>query len=1333
MQAYFNLYPRDMVGASSVAINHAGDFGVVTMQNTNNLGLLTVSPSPQLGGYSIAALPDSYIKRGTGKSINGFDAALTPDSSQSSWAYSWAYPQEVVFTSDDSRIYIGMAGGLPNANLTKKFGSADALMLHTQMDLPQGAFSGGNPPPGYGLYGGTDTVPLKSPRSAAALQAFDTSRDLLSDQLKAFNRWNSLKTISPEWKAKLVSTDVDHLTVPGKPMANDNIADCLNFGYFLPLSGVGYRVNTFGMPKDRTNFATRGVVTALEQIGLEWNKRYHDYLRGVPAQIPVTRPYFILGLLSQPGGGAVLNQAQEAMDYTPGTGAEANFPYLTIGSDKAHDFVTSNGTRRPNDNSKENTNGFDRKNTEALIRLLLADARVVRIELDPRVVDLIPDLKNEQRVFVHGRLPVPGSKEIPSERRDLDNHMFVTFSSMAVDLDIDSDNNGVFDRSPEEDRIEDLAGSDGKFITPNSGTTKNSIPDYANGFDLTPGRFQPDASAKFTPMVIRFPDGYNLWSSQFRLTYSMSDPGRMMPSASDPTIFELPHEGAYRIWTKDGDEARRKAPIDAGGDFIASNIKYSWLDLMKSARPAGSTRDFAVYIESVEPGLSETDREVVVEFFPNVGPQSSVGALVDSVSVTSAVGALAVDANRDGKITLAGENYSDQTAPNAPFRFWINDDDDSGDVDGKDIPGQPRNGPGEEGADYTTTSPSADVEGNGAIDGTRDFIDFFPVFIDLKQILAALPPNGTVKYKLKQADGAVNFVYTNQTRDHAFDFQRQKLTNGFGATLSQAPEWSQTQRVTRQGVELRGDFLNLIQTGNGGVLLIEGCAPTTAPLVLAVEKDGTTIAEVKLELKIGPVEDMYRRLNLRAGSDAPSSGLSGLRQDDGLPTSMGEPSNFPDATGPDSWLVFVHGYNVSGAAARGWSSEAFKRFYWSHNKARFVGVSWFGNPYGAEEDKVADYHLAVMNAFISAPALAAKINPLTGRKTIVGHSLGCGIVSSAIHDAGLVVNDFCMVDAAMSMEAYKSDTTADVEGMAIPPWVDGEASSTPNYPRGAWASEWHRLFENTPADQRNGVTWRGRLSGVVSVAHNFYSRTEDVLARLPGTPPDGILSILWSQPGMLSGRYAWTVQEKTKGRRMDINVLVGHVRAGSDYGGWGFNLTDPADPTDPVYYWADGSVFGGCKRAQLSSFPDPATSLGRELYKRAPLFDPGYGPETGCMRWYDPTRDLRGPSWLPDLFNEGTGSVTAGDPNKRNQLLAQAFPALTQPAGANYTPAFSAARNHNMPEELLGPAGWPAARGQEVVGGTPMARWLHSDMREVAYLYTHLLFDQIVTISGGTP
>ena len=1327
MQAYFNLYPRDMVGASSVAINHSGDFGVVTMQNTNNLGLLTVSPSTQLDGFSPAVPPDFYIKRGTGKSINGFGDPAT--GYFTTWAYSWAYPQKVVFTSDDSRIYIGMAGGVPNANLTKKFGSADALMLHTQMDLLNGAFSGGNPPPGYGLYGGTAATPLKSPRSAATLQAFDSSLDLLSDQLKAYNRWNSLKTISPEWKAKLVSTDVDHLTVPGKPTANDNIADCLNFGYFLPLSGVGYRVNTFGMPKDRTNFATRGVVTALEQIGLEWNKRYHDYLGGVPARFPVTRPYFILGLLSQPGGGEVLNQAQEAMDYTPGTGAEANFPYLTIGSDKAHDFVTSNGTRRPNDNSKENTIGFDRENTEALIRLLLAEARVVRIELDPRVVDLIPDLKNERRVVVHGRLPDPGSKEIPTERRDLDNHMFVTFSSMAVDLDIDSDNNGVFDRSPEEDRAEDLAGSGGKFIAPNSGMTKNSIPDYANGFDLTPGRFQPNATAKFTPMVIRIPDGYSSWSSQFRLTYSMSDPSNMTQSVADPTQFELPHEGAYRIWTKDGDEARRKAPIGAGGDFIASNTKYSWLDLMMSARTAGSTRDFEVYIESVEPGFSETEREVIVEFFPNVGPQSSIGALVDSVFVSSAVGELAVDANRDGKITLSGKNYSDQTTPDAPFRFWINDDDDSGDCDGDGVPGiAPSVNQG-----YLSTSEGADwrtLHSRGLVDGRRDLIDFFPVFLQIQQLLNIYKPTDrSIRYKLKQADGALNFVYSYLKIDEATDYQTKHLTTGFGGSIeadacTKAPGEATTWEITREGHTLAVPFLEHLRKTGEGTLLLEGRCATSAPLVFSVEQDGKEITRLSLPLSICPVEDYFRHINL---TDV-AGGETEVPSRDTAPA-------LPDEVTNGKNFVFLHGYNVGQNKARGWSAQMFKKMWWAGSRAKFFAVSWYGNQTQSFDKLTWNYHINVEHAFQTAPALAVELNKLSalGETSVAAHSLGNMVVLAALNPpkdvsgtpmfAPASIKQYFAFDAAVAAEAVDG-TVGFRDEMSHSDWDSsiGVNSDGSSIPEGLWASEWH--LQGFPvSDGRSALTWRDRLSETNGAElYNFYSAGtgpntgEEVLNYMTTKPTPSLLDLqmIWDLVTPI-GEYTWYYQELLKGK------CASDLLVGSDYGGWGiargYQVWYDEEKVDPVsrekftvkslrlptreeianYPWTDEQIrtqplflYGTTKR--IRSDPDQPLESVAELY----------GPQGSDFAFRHQVK------LLADMI-----------PARSVAMGREAIDSLNRVVGNNI-------EYHNF--DLSSPGfqdGWPQER---LDSSFKSQRWLHGDAKDVAYRFNHGLFQKWVEL-----
>ena len=50
--------------------------------------------------------------------------------------------------------------------------------------------------------------------------------------------------------------------------------------------------------------------------------------------------------------------------------------------------------------------------------------------------------------------------------------------------------------------------------------------------------------------------------------------------------------------------------------------------------------------------------------------------------------------------------------------------------------------------------------------------------------------------------------------------------------------------------------------------------------------------------------------------------------------------------------------------------------------------------------------------------LAPAVNALPGTKYIAGHSLGNILVSSAIKDAGLSVNAYFMLDAAVAMEAY---------------------------------------------------------------------------------------------------------------------------------------------------------------------------------------------------------------------------------------------------------------------------------------------------------------------------
>ncbi len=201
-------------------------------------------------------------------------------------------------------------------------------------------------------------------------------------------------------------------------------------------------------------------------------------------------------------------------------------------------------------------------------------------------------------------------------------------------------------------------------------------------------------------------------------------------------------------------------------------------------------------------------------------------------SVILVPAAIQADQNHDGDIDnkdlSSGGTLSN--SPTHPFRFASNDNDDN---------------PG--------TTPQADYI-NSVVDGEDDLADFFPVFLDIKQLITVLPPSASVKYKLKQADGGLNFVYTNLTRATAFSYQTGTLTTGFGPSFIQPAATATTQQITAAGIELPSAFLTNIKDNDQGVILVELRGMTAKPLKVVVEKDGTEIAEVAVNIATGEIK-----------------------------------------------------------------------------------------------------------------------------------------------------------------------------------------------------------------------------------------------------------------------------------------------------------------------------------------------------------------------------------------------------------------------------------------------------------------------------------------------
>lgn len=623
-----------------------------------------------------------------------------------------------------------------------------------------------------------------------------------------------------------------------------------------------------------------------------------------------------------------------------------------------------------------------------------------------------------------------------------------------------------------------------------------------------------------------------------------------------------------------------------------------------------------------------------------------------------------VDANRDGRIDAVGSGGTDATSPESPHRFWINDDDDDGPAEGNDIPGQ--------------SAAQADY-GNTSVDSVRDLVDFFPVFLDIKQLLGVLP-NTTegIVYKLKHADEALNFVYTNKTRAEAFDFQKQILSTGFGPDFSQAAGVAAAQRITAAGVTLNAAFLDGIKNSDWGVILVEGRAMSAAPLRLVVEKNGTEIIELAVNIRISPVEDLFRHVDL---TDAPKNydgTVPGLPEP-AATTRTEQPPNWPDSLTNGKYFVFVHGYNVDGQKARGWQAEVFKRMHALGAKARFVGVTWHGAT-------GLDYHKAVFHAFQTGDAMGDALS-FTGsaEMTVAAHSLGNVVVSHAIQSGGFRPARYFMINAAAPLEAYSLGDVGpgQVTNMTEEHWRSYDAR--------LYAASWHTFFADS--DYRSRLTWKLQfetIASAVGVAQNFYSAEEDVVANADENTSASVVALLLSQ-GFDFSLGAWKGQELVKGVDWTTSLVSLFMIRGQ--AGWGFNaewnVMEP--PTSPPNH--------GGTPVWRHRTPTEAAAIANEVLKTVPFFD--HFMESGLL---DPDASV--------------ASAKAAEAKVRYDLLARAIPAMSYPVAANPMPSLGAGKNFPMHNAGKADANGPFP--------TPGHKWRHSDFKVVALPYVFPMYEAMI-------
>ena len=203
---------------------------------------------------------------------------------------------------------------------------------------------------------------------------------------------------------------------------------------------------------------------------------------------------------------------------------------------------------------------------------------------------------------------------------------------------------------------------------------------------------------------------------------------------------------------------------------------------------------------------------------------------------------LVFDYDRDGDID--GDDVA-RTKNGTVFRFWINDDNDGGDVNDSvnDRPGSGSNC------------------SDGQVNGRGDLLDFTPVWIDRSEVFPLDTPQSVmnqVTWRLRST--CVKAVWSYANRDNAGAFHRESDLYDFGLALADLPECAGVAGLSA-----------------GTNLVVEAVGPSSEVLVSA-----------EANVCISPVDEMYRWINVR--------GLSGEAIE--LPTSLGSPSNRPDGERP---------------------------------------------------------------------------------------------------------------------------------------------------------------------------------------------------------------------------------------------------------------------------------------------------------------------------------------------------------------------------------------------------------------------------------------------------
>jgi len=435
------------------------------------------------------------------------------------------------------------------------------------------------------------------------------------------------------------------------------------------------------------------------------------------------------------------------------------------------------------------------------------------------------------------------------------------------------------------------------------------------------------------------------------------------------------------------------------------------------------------------------------EFFPTEPGQTALVTMPDldtgerGTAVVYVV-SMNLDANHDGVMdrTFAGP---DQTSPQRPFQFWINNDNDS-----------------YTGEDYQATW-RRDSDDN-IVGHQRDLEDFARLWISGLPSLSTTngyavtihwrnyTGNPTIKlYPAYEADGGVGYLQdTNVAFDQIQYANNYGVLSGPGACMAtSAPSATFTFPANYSLTYGRKHFL------------FEAVERGTGELVLTVMQGTNTVVETSVFMDLRDVKEMYERWTVgEVGSIDPVN--TPYPATDGLPVGASAfqyPHNpLTDTNTP--YILHVHGWNMTTWSKNSYGESGFKRLFWQGYSGRYGIFRWptyFNFPglgFDLQAFDLNNYDKSEWQAWKSATGLRTLLTNLNTlypkRVRVLGHSMGNVVASEALRinsNAPALAAVYVALEAAMPSHCFDAGAT----NRAIPFLLD---HNTPNVYANFWQS-----------------------------------------------------------------------------------------------------------------------------------------------------------------------------------------------------------------------------------------------------------------------------------------